>query len=99
VLVPATTAAIIGGVSLSGGVGRPLGIAAGVFSLAILRSGLNGLGAPPSVHDIVTGTILLGVAVADGDTFTRYVGNLARRRAVFGKKEFNFLNNYKTTSA
>jgi ribose/xylose/arabinose/galactoside ABC-type transport system permease subunit len=78
VLVPATAAAILGGVSLSGGVGRPLGIAAGVLSLAILRSGLNGLGASPAVHDIVTGAILLGVAVIDGGTCARY---LAKFRA------------------
>jgi ribose/xylose/arabinose/galactoside ABC-type transport system permease subunit len=80
VLVPATAAAILGGVSLSGGVGRPLGIAAGVLSLAVLRSGLNGLGAAPAVHDIVTGTILLGVATIDGGTFARYMARFSSRR-------------------
>jgi ribose/xylose/arabinose/galactoside ABC-type transport system permease subunit len=73
VLVPATAAAILGGVSLSGGVGRPLGIAAGVLSLAVLRSGLNGLGASAAAHDIVIGAILLGVAIIDGGTCARYV--------------------------
>lgn len=66
ILVPAVAAAILGGVSLSGGVGRPLGIAAGVLILCVLRTGLTSLGVEPYVHEIVTGAILLAVAVADG---------------------------------
>lgn len=79
VLVPATAAVILGGVSLSGGVGRPLGVATGVLSLAVLRSGLNGFGASPAVHDIVTGAILLGVAIVDGGTVARYTASVSRR--------------------
>ena len=77
VLVPATAAAILGGVSLSGGMGRPLGIAAGVLTLATLRAGLNGLGATPAAQDIVTGSVLLAVAIADGGATSR------RLRAAF----------------
>lgn len=66
ILVPAVTAAILGGVSLSGGVGRPLGVAAGVLILCVLRTGLTSLGVEPYVHDIVTGTILFTVAIVDG---------------------------------
>ena len=73
VLVPATAAAILGGISLSGGVGGPLGIAAGVLTLAVLRSGLNALGAPPVAHDIVTGLILLAVAIVDAPYLVRWL--------------------------
>lgn len=66
ILVPAVAAAILGGVSLSGGVGRPLGVAAGVLILCVLRTGLTSLGVEPYVHDIVTGAILLAVAIVDG---------------------------------
>lgn len=66
ILVPAVAAAILGGVSLSGGVGHPVGIAAGVLILGVLRTGLTSLGVPPYVHDVVTGAILLAVAIADG---------------------------------
>jgi ribose/xylose/arabinose/galactoside ABC-type transport system permease subunit len=66
ILVPAVAAAILGGVSLSGGVGHPVGIAAGVLILGVLRTGLTSLGVPPYVHDVVTGSILLAVAIADG---------------------------------
>src|SRR5262249_58745310 len=52
VIVPAAAAAILGGVSLAGGTGRPLGIAMGVLSLAVLRAGLHALGAPPPGHRV-----------------------------------------------
>ncbi|MGH7089576.1 MAG: ABC transporter permease subunit, partial [Stellaceae bacterium] len=83
VLVPATAAAILGGVSLSGGMGRPLGIAAGVLTLATLRAGLNGLGTSPDLQDVMTGSILLAVAIADGGTSARRFRGLlpARQRA------------------
>jgi ribose/xylose/arabinose/galactoside ABC-type transport system permease subunit len=71
VLVPAAAAAILGGVSLGGGTGRPLGIAAGVLTLAVLRSGLNAVGAPPFLHDIAMGSILLVVAILDGPALMR----------------------------
>ncbi len=85
VLVPATAAAILGGVSLSGGLGRPLGIAGGVLVLAFLRSGLNALGASPAIHDLVTGVVLFGTAIIDGGGLTGYVktigiGRLRRAR-------------------
>jgi ribose/xylose/arabinose/galactoside ABC-type transport system permease subunit len=85
VLVPSTAAAILGGVSLSGGVGRPLGIAVGVLTLAALRAGLNAFGVSAALQDIATGSILLAVAVSDGGRTLRRINELfagmsARRR-------------------
>ena len=71
VLVPAITAAILGGVSLAGGMGNPLGLAAGVITLSLLRSGLNALAVPPYVNDIASGLILLAVAIADAPYLLR----------------------------
>lgn len=65
VLVPAAAAAILGGVSLAGGSGTPLGIVAGILTLTVLRSGLNAVAAPPFAHDLATGLILFVVAVFD----------------------------------
>lgn len=79
VLVPAAAAAILGGVSLGGGSGRPLGIAIGVLILAVLRSGLNAVEAPPFVNDIAMGAILVAVAVLDGAYLRRRLGRLAPR--------------------
>src|SRR5262249_21072645 len=82
VIAPAAAGAILGGISLGGGTGRPLGIAAGALTLAVLRSGLNAVGAPPFVNDIVMGAVLLTVAVLDGPDLARrliVVGRLARR--------------------
>jgi ribose transport system permease protein len=64
-LVPAIAAAIIGGVSLSGGKGTPVGIIGGVLVLCLLNAGLNAVDTPPAVHDIVTGAVLFLVAVTD----------------------------------
>lgn len=66
VLGPAAAAAIVGGVSLVGGRGSPTGIAAGVLTLCILSSGLSAIGVAPYVHDLVTGAILLVIAILDG---------------------------------
>lgn len=79
VLVPAVAAAILGGVSLSGGTGTPAGIAVGVLVLCLLRSGLSFIGASPFMHDIATGAILLLVAVADGPALSRRWSDWRRR--------------------
>lgn len=65
VLVPAIAASILGGVSLAGGVGSPVGLAVGVITLSALRSGLNALAVPPLFNDIISGLILCSVAIAD----------------------------------
>lgn len=77
-----TAAAILGGVSLSGGMGGPMGIAANVPTLAFLRRRLNGPGVSPAGHVIVTGSILMTVAIADGTAMRRRIaGRLARKLA------------------
>ena len=77
-LIPAAAAAIIGGVSLSGGKGTPLGIAAGVLVMAVLRSGLTAIGVPPFAHDVVTGGVLLAVALLDAEELQRRLHELRR---------------------
>jgi ribose/xylose/arabinose/galactoside ABC-type transport system permease subunit len=71
ILVPSAAAAILGGVSLSGGTGTPFGIAAGVLTLTLLRAGFNALAAPPFAQDLATGCILFAVAVADAPYLSR----------------------------
>jgi ribose/xylose/arabinose/galactoside ABC-type transport system permease subunit len=77
-LIPAAAACIIGGVSLAGGKGAPLGIAGGVLVLCVLRSGLTAIGVPPYMHDIVTGGVLLAVALLDADDLERRLFALQR---------------------
>jgi ribose/xylose/arabinose/galactoside ABC-type transport system permease subunit len=80
VIVPAAAAAILGGVSLAGGTGRPLGIAAGVLTLGVIHAGLNAIGVPPYVDEITMGAILLLVAIADGPYLWRRLRQLMRAR-------------------
>jgi ribose/xylose/arabinose/galactoside ABC-type transport system permease subunit len=70
-LVPGTAAAIIGGVSLTGGKGSPVGIAGGVLVLCVLRSGLTAIGVAPYTHYIVAGGVLLAVALLDAPDLRR----------------------------
>jgi ribose/xylose/arabinose/galactoside ABC-type transport system permease subunit len=85
VLVPAVAAAILGGVSLAGGTGTPLGIAAGILTLTVLRSGLNAIAAPPFAHDVATGLILLAVAISDAPfLWHRLIALKAYVRGYFG---------------
>jgi ribose transport system permease protein len=57
-------AVVIGGASLSGGVGTIWGTVMGVFTIGVLRNGLNLLGISPFVQQVIIGlVIVLAVAV------------------------------------
>ena len=73
VLAPAAAAAIVGGVSVVGGRSNALGIAAGVLTLCVLRSGLSAIGEPPYIHDLITGAILLAIAILDAPDLLRRI--------------------------
>jgi hypothetical protein len=45
-------------------------------TLAVLRSGLNAISAPPFAHDIAIGAILFAVAKLDGPYFARRMTEL-----------------------
>ena len=78
-LVPAAAAAIIGGVSLAGGKGTPVGIAGGVLVLAVLRSGLTAIGVPPYRRTTSSpAAVLLAVALLDAGDLERRLFGLRR---------------------
>ncbi|MDP9837109.1 ribose transport system permease protein [Neorhizobium huautlense] len=57
-------AVVIGGASLSGGVGSIFGTVVGVFIIGVLRNGLNLLGVSPFIQQV-----LIGVVIAAAVTF------------------------------
>jgi ribose/xylose/arabinose/galactoside ABC-type transport system permease subunit len=63
VLTFSATAALIGGVSLSGGKGGPIGIAAGVLSLSVLQEILAIVRSPDYVASLITGGLLVAVTI------------------------------------
>ncbi|HVW46435.1 MAG TPA: ABC transporter permease [Solirubrobacterales bacterium] len=71
-LVFATTAALLGGVSLSGGRGNPLGIGCGVLCLALLNEALAVTGSAAYVTYLVTGGLLLVVVIVDAPHLLRW---------------------------
>lgn len=64
-LLPAVTAALIGGVSLFGGKGTVIGIAIGTLTLRFIISGLSLEGAPFYVLTLATGVVLIVVVVLE----------------------------------
>jgi ribose transport system permease protein len=62
-------AVVIGGASLSGGVGSIGGTAVGVLIIGVLRNGLNLLGVSPFVQQVIIG-VVIALAVA-ADTWKR----------------------------
>lgn len=63
VLTFSATAALLGGVSLSGGKGGAVGIAAGVLSLSVLQEILSILRSPDYVSSLITGGLLVVVTI------------------------------------
>jgi ribose transport system permease protein len=69
----AVTAAIIGGVSLAGGVGGALGIAAGALTLSLLQELFSLLAAPTYLSSLITGILLvLATFIAAPDLAARW---------------------------
>ena len=64
-LLPAATAALIGGVSLLGGKGSVIGVAIGTLTLRFITSGLSLGGAPFYVLTLATGAVLIVVVVLE----------------------------------
>ena len=58
-------AVVIGGASLSGGVGSVSGTAFGVLIIGVLRNGLNLLGVSPFVQQIVIGVVIALAVMLD----------------------------------
>jgi ribose/xylose/arabinose/galactoside ABC-type transport system permease subunit len=63
VLTFSATAALLGGVSLSGGRGSTVGIAAGVLSLSVLEEILSIVRSPDYVSSLITGGLLVLVTI------------------------------------
>lgn len=74
VLVPAISAVIIGGVSLAGGRGSPVGIAFGTLILCLLNAGLNALGVSPTSQQVILSAVLFAVAISAAPRFHRLLG-------------------------
>jgi ribose transport system permease protein len=79
-LIFATTAAILGGVPLSGGRGNPLGITAGVLSLGIVTEAIPILHSAEYVNSLVPALLLLVVVIVEApDTLRWWKVRHARR--------------------
>jgi ribose transport system permease protein len=62
----AIAAVVIGGASLTGGVGSIWGTVMGVLTIGVLRNGLNLLGTSPFVQQVVIGAVIVLAVMTDG---------------------------------
>jgi ribose/xylose/arabinose/galactoside ABC-type transport system permease subunit len=79
-LIFGATAALLGGVSLSGGVGTVSGVAAGVLTLGLLQELLVVLAASEYLNSLVTGGLLVFVALLSAPGLVRRWRAVAARR-------------------
>jgi ribose transport system permease protein len=84
-LLPAVTAALIGGVSLFGGKGSVVGIAIGTLTLRLITSGLSLEGAPFYALTFATGAVLivfvvLELVIGPHELRTRWQRRRSRKR-------------------
>ncbi|MDA3847872.1 MAG: ABC transporter permease [Vallitaleaceae bacterium] len=61
----AIAASVIGGTSLSGGIGSISGTFIGVFIMSILATGLSSMGLPPHYQDLFTGIVVISAVLFD----------------------------------
>lgn len=72
-LIQSVTAAILGGVALSGGVGKVVGILLGALILAVLSNGLSFIGAASATIQLINGAVLLIVVLIDNDVTAQFL--------------------------
>lgn len=71
-LFEAFAAVVIGGVSLSGGVGRLSGVFAGVLLLSTIDTAINVMGMPPHYMQVIRGGLVLAAVLLDSAKTTLY---------------------------
>jgi ribose transport system permease protein len=77
-LLQAVTAAIIGGIALSGGKGKLTGVLCGALLLAVMSNGMSYHGAATAAIQLVSGVILLAILILDAP-LDRLVGRSLER--------------------
>jgi ribose transport system permease protein len=88
-LILAVTAAIVGGVSLSGGRGGAAGIAAGAFSLALLQQIFAVLASPSYLQNVIYGALLFIAVTSDASGLRKQVGGLFTRVRLRRRRELS----------
>ncbi|KQV41324.1 hypothetical protein ASC96_18705 [Rhizobium sp. Root1204] len=71
-LIQSVTSAILGGVALSGGVGKVTGIFLGALILSVLSNGLSFVGASSSTVLLINGGVLLAVVLIENDVTEQF---------------------------
>jgi ribose transport system permease protein len=84
-LIVAVIAAIIGGVGISGAKGSAIGIGCGVLVLALLQETLIIVEIDPNLATVITGGVLMVIAIASAPGLRAPQALMARLRPLFGQ--------------
>lgn len=72
------TAAVLGGVSITGGVGNTSGVITGVLIIGILNNGLQLMGVDSTIQNIIKGIILILAVSLDSISRMQKSGRLKK---------------------
>lgn len=84
VMLTCVAAALIGGVSLTGGRGNVVNITLGILIIVVLAAGLSAMGVPSYFTELITGVLLLVVIVVEF-----VILRVARRNRIAKLRELN----------
>jgi len=73
-------AVVVGGTSLSGGVGKILGTLIGVFVISVIQNGMNLLGMESYTQQVVLGLVILTAVLLDKVRGGKFLTNLISKR-------------------
>lgn len=78
IVLNGVAAAVVGGVSLFGGRGRPMNAVVGALVISIIDNGLGLIGLPAGINYLVTGGVLVAAATIDALSRRRCGGSILR---------------------
>jgi len=73
-------AVVVGGTSLSGGMGKILGTLIGVFVISVIQNGMNLLGMESYTQQVVLGSVILIAVLLDKVRGGKFLSNIISKR-------------------
>ena len=74
-------AVVLGGASMAGGSGSPIGTLLGVTIMSMLTNGLNHIGVSPFIQQLILGVLLIAVLIFNSNILPNLEQRLANRKA------------------
>ena len=73
-------AVVLGGASMAGGKGTPIGTLLGVTIFSLLSNGLNHIGVSPYIQQFILGALLVSVLILNENVLPAVISGIQKRR-------------------